>query len=74
MIREVGSSAVKGMIDTATLGYSGNHGTGNQGFGRKPAPCTCGGRCSNGHLILGEGHLDIAACWENWMPFITRGH
>ena len=61
MIREVGSSAVKGMIDTATLGYSGE--TMEQAINDLE-----GSLCHvhvadgvpNGHLILGEGHLDIA--------------
>lgn len=60
MIRETGSAAVKGMIDTATLGYSGE--TMEQAIADLE-----GNLCHvhvadgtpNGHLALGEGTLDI---------------
>lgn len=60
MIKEVGSPAIKGMIDTATLGYSGET--------MKRAIEDLEGNLRhvhiadgvpNGHLILGEGNLDI---------------
>lgn len=60
MIREVGSLAVSGMIDTATLGYSGET--------MQEAIDDLEGHLShvhiadgipNGHLTLGEGKLDI---------------
>lgn len=65
MIREVGSPAVKGMIDTATLGYSGET--------MKQAMDELGGNLRhvhvadgvpNGHLILGEGNLCIQGMLE----------
>lgn len=60
MIREIGSPAIKGMIDTATLGYSGE--TMKQAIDDLE-----GNLCHvhvadgipNGHLILGEGCLDL---------------
>lgn len=60
IIREVGSSAIKGMIDTATLGYSGE--TMKQAIDDLE-----GNLCHvhvadgtpNGHLVLGEGCLDL---------------
>ena len=60
MIREVDCSAVKGMIDTATLGFSGET--------MEEAVHDLEGHLAhvhvadgvpNGHLILGEGNLDI---------------
>lgn len=61
IIREVGSSAVRGMIDTATLGYSGE--TMKQAIddleGSLRHIHVADGRPS-GHLALGEGNLDIA--------------
>lgn len=60
MIKEVGSPAVKGMIDTATLGYSGE--TMQQAIddleGNLYHVHVADG-VPNGHLILGEGELDI---------------
>lgn len=60
MIREVGSPAIKGMIDTAALGYSGE--TMKQAIDDLE-----GNLCHvhvadgtpNGHLVLGEGSLDL---------------
>lgn len=60
MIKEAGSSAVKGMIDTAALGYSGES--------MKQAIEDLEGNLRhvhiadgvpNGHLILGEGNLNL---------------
>lgn len=62
MLREVGSPAVKGMIDTATLGFSGE--TMKQAIddleGNLRHVHIADG-VPNGHLILGEGNLDILA-------------
>ena len=60
MIREVGSSAVSGMIDTATLGFSGE--TMKQAIEDLEGHLShihIGDGVPNGHLILGEGNLDI---------------
>ena len=60
MINEVGSSSVSGMIDTATLGFSGE--TMQQAIedleGNLKHVHIADG-VPNGHLILGEGQLDI---------------
>lgn len=60
MIREVGSSAVRGMIDTATLGYSGE--TMRQAIddleGMLRHVHVADGT-PNGHLIPGDGNLDL---------------
>ncbi len=60
MIREVGSEAIKGMIDTATLGFSGE--TMRQAIddleGNLRHVHVADGR-PNGHLILGEGTLPL---------------
>lgn len=60
MIREVGSPAVEGMIDTATLGYSGE--TMRQAVedleGHLRHVHVADG-VPNGHLIPGEGTLDL---------------
>ena len=62
MIEEAGSSAVKGMIDTATLGYSGE--TIEEAIGDLRghlAHVHVADGVPNGHLVLGEGNLDIRA-------------
>ncbi|WP_270395844.1 sugar phosphate isomerase/epimerase family protein [Mediterraneibacter massiliensis] len=60
MIKEVGSRAVSGMIDTATLGFSGE--TMEQAIrdleGNLSHVHVADG-VPNGHLVLGEGKLDI---------------
>ena len=60
MINEVGASSVSGMIDTATLGFSGE--TMQQAIedleGNLKHVHIADG-VPNGHLILGEGQLDI---------------
>lgn len=60
MIKEVGSPAIKGMIDTATLGYSGE--TMQQAIddleGELRHVHVADG-VPNGHLVLGEGAQDI---------------
>lgn len=61
MIHEVGSPAIGGMIDTATLGYSGE--TMKQAIDdleRNLCHVHVADGNPNGHLILGEGHLDLA--------------
>lgn len=60
MIHETGSSAVKGMIDTATLGFSGE--TMEQAvedLEGQLAHVHVADGIPNGHLVLGEGRLDI---------------
>ena len=60
MIREVGSPAIKGMIDTATLGYSGE--TMRQAIGDLEGNLRhvhVADGVPNGHLILGEGNLNL---------------
>lgn len=65
MIKEVGSPAIKGMIDTATLGYSGE--TMRQAIrdleGNLRHVHVADG-VPNGHLILGEGNLNIPEMLE----------
>lgn len=60
MIRDAGSLAVRGMIDTATLGFSGE--TMEQAIADLEgylAHVHVADGIPNGHLILGEGSLDI---------------
>lgn len=60
MIREIGSPGIKGMIDTATLGYSGE--TMRQAIADLEgnlAHVHVADGVPDGHLILGEGSLDI---------------
>ncbi len=65
MIKEVGSPAIKGMIDTATLGYSGE-------TMKQAIEDLKGNLCHvhiadgtpSGHLILGEGNLNLVHMLE----------
>lgn len=65
MIKEVGSPAVKGMIDTATLGFSGE--TIQQAIadleGNLRHVHVADG-IPNGHLVLGEGDLKLPVMLE----------
>ena len=60
MIEEIGSPAVKGMIDTATLGFSKETmKQAVQDLGKYLRHVHVADGIPNGHLILGEGELDI---------------
>lgn len=60
MIQEVKSPALKGMIDTATLGFSQETMDGAiAALGTYLRHVHVGDGVPNGHLILGEGNLDI---------------
>lgn len=60
MIREVGSPALSGMIDTATLGYSGETmQRAIEDLEGKLSHVHIADGMPNGHLVLGEGDLDI---------------
>ena len=60
MIEEIGSPAVKGMIDTAALGFSKETmKQAVQDLGKYLRHVHVADGIPNGHLILGEGELDI---------------
>lgn len=60
MIKEVGSPAVKGMIDTATLGFSNETMEGAiADLGENLRHVHIGDGKPNGHFALGEGELDL---------------
>lgn len=60
MIEEVGCSSIKGMIDTATLGFSGETMEGAiKALGSSLCHVHVGDGKPNGHFALGEGELDL---------------
>lgn len=66
MIRDVRSPALKGMIDTATLGFSGETMTGAiEELGSYLRHVHVADGVPNGHLILGEGHLKLYEMIQN---------
>lgn len=65
MIKEVGSASIKGMVDTATLGYSGETMEEViQDLGPYLRHVHIADGVPNGHLILGKGNLDLYSMLE----------